>query len=527
MTWVDHYIKLVTATHKQHILLHDRDQLLAFLPLATRFDRLGYTLISAGSPWAVRVQYELNLRDQESQIILLIPADYQVLPDMIIDTYVVDVGLHDLFPLLDASVLQGLPAVALEAIYATRHYEHLGHDATLKWLLEHLYNVDADSLKPNPGRERVKTALDKVIHHPAGTNAVILNYLTMLATPYQLEYEEQVNSIQAYIDAPSQTVDAWLKLLPVVSKAMYQAMTWPNNEVYASLKEKLTRLNDTFQSFLDAEYTKLNTLSAVKRPAVVSSVLNHLRVRKETKIALIVIDGMNGWQGHMLVDALQLAGLSSTFGATMAFIPSITAWSRQALFRGAPPDQTMNNSTEGKLFQQYWQGNGLTPQQIMFASFGHAKPFLADTISATVVRLGLVCNDLDEMMHGAVMGNQQLELDTKKWLTTGPILPLVTKLKDRGFTCFLTADHGSLEATGLKSLRLSEKVGSLSRSKRHVQFANSVLLDVFVEQNPQLAIGIRDHSGYLRDSAALTTSSPVITHGGSHFWEVVVPFIEV
>ncbi len=73
---------------------------------------------------------------------------------------------------------------------------------------------------------------------------------------------------------------------------------------------------------------------------------------------------------------------------------------------------------------------------------------------------------------------------------------------------------------------MEDKIGALSRGKRHLHFTNETLMETFLEQNKNLILGKNGLSVYLKHQEAFTTeNSQVVTHGGSHFWEVIVPFI--
>ena len=127
-----------------------------------------------------------------------------------------------------------------------------------------------------------------------------------------------------------------------------------------------------------------------------------------------------------------------------------------------------------------------------------------------------------------ILSNQGLMQSTSYWLEKTNFVDLITSLKTQGFTCFVTTDHSNLEATGIKNLKLEGKVGSISRSKRHLQFANQTTLDNFISQNTNLQFGVRGLSIYLKDESAFTMQDEkIITHGGSHLWEVLIPFIEI
>jgi hypothetical protein len=80
----------------------------------------------------------------------------------------------------------------------------------------------------------------------------------------------------------------------------------------------------------------------------------------------------------------------------------------------------------------------------------------------------------------------------------------------------------------MKNLTMKDKVGALSRGKRHIHFTNATLMESFLEQNADVEFGKKVLSLYLRKQEAFTVeNSQVITHGGSHMWEVIVPFISI
>ena len=142
--------------------------------------------------------------------------------------------------------------------------------------------------------------------------------------------------------------------------------------------------------------------------------------------------------------------------------------------------------------------------------------------------LAFVVNDLDELMHGVLMGDEQLYLSTLQWAESNMLSSLIKNLRQAGFKIFITTDHGNIEATGIRSLKLNEKFGALSRSKRHIRFSNETLKNEFMKNNTSLPVGIKDLSVYLKDKSAFVPENDrLITHGGSHFWEVIIPFVEI
>jgi hypothetical protein len=97
---------------------------------------------------------------------------------------------------------------------------------------------------------------------------------------------------------------------------------------------------------------------------VVSRILEHINAKPAKKKALLVIDGMNYWQWNILAKHYLMLILNFTSNASLAFIPTITAWSRQAIFKGDKPDLSADNSKEAKLFETYWLNQGVPGFQI-------------------------------------------------------------------------------------------------------------------------------------------------------------------
>lgn len=343
---------------------------------------------------------------------------------------------------------------------------------------------------------------------------------------------DEINALLGYLEQQRMNIqdipEEWFDLAPIAGKAMLKALELGDDLMLKALDETIDRINVRFQLFIDNAYSGLFSRSGVRWPVMVTRILDYIKAQSGSRKALIVVDGMNYWQWEILAGMCRAAGVPLKEGTTLAYIPSITAWSRQAIFRGGKPDLTTGNAQEASLFKAYWQQHQVADYQVFFERFGANLSFSPDKISSAVSHLALVCNDLDDMMHGAVLGNEQLYTSTLQWIARSNIISMLQSLKARGFTCYLATDHGNLQAMGIRNFKLTEKVGSLSRSKRHLKFSNTTLLQSFLEQNPSLRYGIIDNSVYLRDTTAFTDAqTKVVTHGGSHFWEVLIPFAEI
>ena len=608
--WIDKFKNLVIATHMQHIIVADRDNLFDYSELTKAFESEGFQVIPSKTELNVRVQFELQVRESVNKFLIVAPGSYRPLPDLEMQVHFQSIGLAQLFPNLDPKAIKGLSFNALSLLSNIKHYEELSFDKSVEFLLENLYNVDFDILTKSKAKERILNALITVLLEKNGINSALTNFLTGFSKPYfpdllskgltklnllefiqeqwelfvenkkplldfnetllnrslgylfafeylkpvkvspttynsfpkalkigvfvdehghnDNELEGLIEYLKQQLEAIEDIADQWFKIIQILSNAKIRYLVSSNNELKDQYSQIENAFNNRFQRFIENTYGSLFSLSGVRKPVVVSRILEHINAKPAKKKALLVIDCMNYWQWTLLSNALTNSGVEYSSNASLAFIPTITAWSRQAIFKGEKPDLNENNSKESKMFERFWLKQGVPAYQIHYQKFSVNEPLSVTDISDDVTLLGLVCNDLDNIMHGSILGNDHLKLSTEQWIEKSGIVKLIFDLKGRGFDIYITADHGNIESRGIKNLTLKEKTGSLSRSKRHLHFTNDALLENFRTLNPTLPVGTKGLSVYLKNDEAFTLENKqVITHGGSHFWEVIVPFISI
>ena len=331
------------------------------------------------------------------------------------------------------------------------------------------------------------------------------------------------NAIIAIEDKPQE----WFDLVQIAARAKVLSFKCQKNHSTPDYISVETRINERFQLFLETNYDSLISRSGSKHPYLVTRVLEFMRYHINDKKALIVLDGLAYWQWLIIAEILVKETIQAEPKSTFAWIPTITAWSRQAIFKGDIPNLDETNSNEEKHFKAYWKKHGYPNHEVEYFKYGINKPVDISSILSKSV-LAFVVNDLDELMHGLLMGGEQLYLSTIQWVETNILSVLIKNLRQAGFKIFITTDHGNIEATGIRSLKLNEKFGALSRSKRHIRFSNETLKNEFLKNNISLPVGIKDLSVYLKyKSAFVPENDRLITHGGSHFWEVIIPFVEI
>ena len=315
----------------------------------------------------------------------------------------------------------------------------------------------------------------------------------------------------------------WAVVSRLIAEGISKTIITPQ---FGALYDQINQANTAFQDALQTSYPQTKNASAVKKPRIVSKILDYLHFNfREKKIALIVVDGMALWQYELL--KTRLPGTKHE-EVIYSWLPSITQLSRQAIFRGDIPlsDYRQGPTSEERLWKMYWTEKGCHAFEVVYQ---HEKIDFSNIDSVT--KLAIVFKDLDDKMHGSSDYADLLML-TKNWMDRSKIAQVIEDLLSKGFTVFLTSDHGNIQAKGWRGLQGREKLGtnkSGSRSQRHIEYSEKWLFDEFMENNPDLENSVvkEEQALYFKNDLSFSSNELLVTHGGAHLLEVLVPFIEI
>ena len=291
----------------------------------------------------------------------------------------------------------------------------------------------------------------------------------------------------------------------------------------------LKEVNSKFQDYLATNHKSLINSNPINKPKLVSKILDHIAFNyKEDKVALVVVDGFSYWQYKMLSKHLS-DQFQKVEDILHSWIPSITQLSRQAIFKGDVPDKEyiQNPINEKKLWFKYWEENGIGQDEI---EYQHDP--IEFSVKSRTKRLGIVFKDLDDKMHSSSDYNDLRSL-TENWFERSKLMSYLDKLISNGFQVILTTDHGNVEAEGWRTLSGREKLGtknkSGSRSQRHIEYTDEWLVKEFVNENEEIrpSIVIDEQAIYFTDNKSFSKEKQLVTHGGSHIFEVLIPFIKL
>lgn len=475
---------LVTDGHSHLTMVRNTD---GFLSRPDTQDAVrregGVLLLPIKSSIELRVRYELEDRKSEQKVCYVIEGDVVLLPDM--KPCITDKGsvnLSDLMPAYDALQIKkaALSWSMASDMYRQKYTCNLSPMQTQDVLMS-AENIYGDSV-------------EKIIEDLRGI---------------KLEWEN------------ARTIH---NLSEVILRAI-------RNGCYNDIRAIVGQINDDFQNWLNGYYFSLSSTSYVKRPKLVNRILPHIAYKHERqeKVALVVIDGMAYWQYLVLDKYLHDKGMQPDNDMTMAWIPTITKLSRQAIFRGDCPQLSyqQNPSAEERLWKNFWTSPSRKSKRMDEYELAYEHGSLC-TGSDAPMRLALVDVDLDEKMHAST-DNKDLYVLTDNWASKAA--EDILTIHNMGYTIYITTDHGNVFSHGWRGLNSQEKTFLYkdgSRGARHLIYNDIAPMNDFIAANHESAnCWMQGDKWLVWKTDQCFKQGDCITHGGSHFLEVIIPFITI
>lgn len=306
------------------------------------------------------------------------------------------------------------------------------------------------------------------------------------------------------------------------------------------------RLSDErLVSWVNKHYSDLPSLPVASGPVMLHQIPRFLAMRRangEEKVALLVFDGLALDQWVTVREHVTRAAPEIAFaeGTSFAWLPTLTAVSRQALFSGLKPREfadTINGTgAEAALWTGFWQDQGLRSSEILYRKGirrTNQLDELAASLSNPAVRVaGIVVDTVDELVHGAVLGKCGIASQIGNWCKSGFVEQLFQLLFDRGFHVYLTSDHGNVEAIGAG--RPNQGVIAESRGERVRVYGTNLLRTQSKQQIPE-SIELPTPALPLdflplfagERTAFVNKGEELVAHGGISVEELIVPFVKV
>lgn len=474
--------------------------------ISDELTKRGFKTIEAGVGFDFRVKYELEARGKNN-IVITLSGSRDILDDIRVRAKVVKISLHSLFCNFCGSKISSQFYKDLYKLYA-----------------KYSKNPQFNKLSEDEGDEFLQEIHEDNIKY---TQARFLS-----------EFEEKKKLLEA-IRVPRSSYEFWfsaVKIIGSVSTTLYKVGDEYFDECEKEYFEWLEDLNSSFQTFIKNGYEALFSLSGYPSLCTIDKVqdfiaADHKNKLGNKKLAFIVLDGMNYWQWLLLKEAFEKAGLAVEEKVLFSWLPTITAWARQAIFAGRKPNLSEGNENEGELFKIYWQGaRRLDSSQVFYKNLktsddqGEDQEDAQFEVPDSVEVAGFVINSLDNIMHGESLGSQGLYQETKLWISVSKICEKIKRLQESNFDIYISSDHGNVEAKAALKVEASQKTLARTRSKRFMEFDTEAEALSFIDSHKDFALANRASSVYWTDRGAFGSGEgKMITHGGSSLLELLIP----
>lgn len=301
-----------------------------------------------------------------------------------------------------------------------------------------------------------------------------------------------------------------------------------------------------FQDWMTGHYASLHSLSFLPRPVMLHQIPRYMAHRlaatgSTAKLAVLVVDGLSMDQWAVVRQEMPpRKWVTEEFGL-FAWVPTLTAVSRQSIFAGDPPfffgTSLDTTRKEEQHWMRFWEDRGIRKEDAVYACQGTLED---DDAFITRVQAkidqprcriaGVVLGTIDQMLHGIVTGTDGLHASVRHWAKRGSLWRLLEALLERDFEVVLTADHGNVEGVGIGKPNVG--VTADERGERVHVFQDARLRTKVGADYPGSiiwpSIGLPDD--YLALIAPplrafIGEGKRTVAHGGICIEEAIVPFV--
>ncbi|MDA8066228.1 MAG: BREX-3 system phosphatase PglZ [Thermaerobacter sp.] len=350
--------------------------------------------------------------------------------------------------------------------------------------------------------------------------------------------------VEGLLPAADAAHQEWLRLAPLWAELTALALEL-KGELPAQVQERQEELRQQMdERFLI--WVRTNYVGLHNQPPAPPVMLHHVprylarQLEANGRMALIVLDGlaMDQWVAAKEGLLAQGQGLSLQEDAVFAWLPTLTAVSRQALFAGeAPlyfPKAIRSTRQEPSLWSRFWVNWGLAPEEVGYLKLPPDEDLRAVSAAArTAVRMvAIVVDKVDRIMHGMELGTAGMHNQVRQWTGEGTLSRLFTILFNNGFQIFLVSDHGNIETQGCG--RPAEGAAAELRGERVRIYSDEALRARVKSDFPDAIewppVGLP--AGFLplfapNRKAFVREKQTIVAHGGISLEELVVPLIRV
>jgi len=325
----------------------------------------------------------------------------------------------------------------------------------------------------------------------------------------------------------------WAEVLSLI----YSLNNEQQQENISKVQEVQQNIEAHFEDWIQKNFPSLQDTPYLPKPTMVHQILNYIASKSENKIAILIIDGLALDQWAILREELK-PKLHLEEDSLFAWIPTLTSFSRRAIFSGEKPfllnTSLQDYGSEKRFWTGFWHERGISERDIGYTK-GHKLNGPDDVGLILELQqkkvIGIVINTIDDLLSSDI-DTSDLHLLTRNWVKKGYLFELIDQLIHNGFVVYLTSDHGNVCSIGIGTIQ--EGVITEERSARARIYQNTQLREQALNK---IGSGIRwniEHHGFpysILLSTGLTAfykeGEKILSHGAISLEEVLVPFIRI
>ena len=265
-SWFDKIIQKVTPSTNKPIIVIDSQKYLEIPEIQERLKQEDFNLIFAEPDIQVRMKYELEVKDQ-TKTILDIKGKYSLIDDMKESAFVIELKPKEIFRNFDENAILGLNYNELCKLDNLQVFKELTFEETKQ--------IVDEQIKKTTNQDLIK------------------------------EINSQLNDLEK-TNFDIQDEKQWFGLSKKIGITGELVFKYKDQSIEDRFLSVINQLNNKFQIFIDSKYDSLFTRSGLKYPYTLDKVQEYIAANsKNSKIAFIVIDGMNYWQWNLLKQNLE------------------------------------------------------------------------------------------------------------------------------------------------------------------------------------------------------------------------------
>lgn len=454
-------------------------------------------IIQKSYPLILDFESDLKLRShlrKEDKMLVIFKDNLQI-PYHLLSKYAnIEIGINDIFLLLDHKVLSSIPSENYQAIYTE-------------------YKKNEENMFDKLSKEETEDFIIKMPKPDYDVNQI--NALKSL--------------LKEFIDKDNIEMNEWGTISSLLGEIMFISHKKDLENEFEKLKRKI---NSKFSDFVNLGYEDMLFYPNYQ----LNSNLLNIISEDNDKFALICFDcmGFEEWNilKRYLIDKIEV---NFEIGHSFSILPSETLHSRLPIFSGLLPIElieknTFNLSYEEKLFKKAINKNlEISESDIHYEKCEDPSKISINYNSMHDFNvLGFIFTFIDELTHKAIDKRFLIE-DIGMYLEKSNLDNFIQSLINQDFKIYLCSDHGSIHAKG-NGISVSRDLVD-TKARRYLKGIKELLeeykTDNSIIKQFRNILGEEYLLLLIEDNMFSRKHISGLTHGGLSVEEVVVPFIEV